>query len=79
LTPNKQAIIARAQRAAELLEHPAFRECLEELEARFVDQWKSSRPDGYEERERAYGRLQAVWDIRAQVKLFMDEAKLAKR
>ena len=76
---NRQQILDRAQRAKELLESAAFRECLEEMEARLCDQWRTSKPDDYDIRERAYMRLQAIWDIRAQVKLFVDEAELAKR
>ena len=76
---NPQQILDRANRAKELLEHPAFRECLAEIEANLVSQWLVSGPDDYDVRERAYQRLQAIRDIQAQVKLFMDEAKLAKR
>jgi hypothetical protein len=76
---NRQEVLDRAARAQELLAAPAFTEVLGSLEVRLKDDWASTPIHATELRERIYLQLNALYDLRAQVQLLVDEAQLAKR
>jgi len=65
LTPKE-----RADRATELFESEVWEEAYAELKNSLHAAWEASRPDDYEGRERAYNRLQALMDMRAQLQTF---------
>jgi len=77
MTPGD--IGARSDRASELLAHPAFNELMAELERHYIEGWRRTAYDDEKQREQMFRRLQALYDIKAQLELFVHEGTLARK
>ena len=77
MTPAE--IGARSARASELLAHPAFSEVMSALESSYIEGWRRTAYDNDKLREQMWRRLQALYDIKAQLELFVHEGTLSKK
>jgi hypothetical protein len=68
-------------RAAEELMSPGstLNEALKELQDRYTNEWKDSKVDEVEKREKAYMAITAIEDIKTQLQTYIDRATYAQR
>lgn len=64
-----------AAAAGVLLRDPAFKAACEKTEEKYVSAWKLSTPMAHEEREAAYHRLKALYDVIANIRSFFETAQ----
>lgn len=77
MTPAE--IGARSARASELLAHPAFADLMSQLERSYIESWRRTAYDDDKTREQMFRRLQALYDIKAQLELFVHEGTLTRK
>ena len=68
-------------REAEELMSPGstLNEALKELQDRYTNEWKESKVDEVEKREKAYMAITAIEDIKTQLQTYIDRATYAQR
>lgn len=68
-------------REAEELMSPGstLNEALKELQERYTNEWKDSKVDEVEKREKAYMAITAIEDIKTQLQTYIDRATYAQR
>lgn len=68
-------------REAEELMSPGstLNEALKELQDRYTNEWKDSKVDEVEKREKAYMAITAIEDIKTQLQTYIDRATYAQR
>jgi antirestriction protein len=68
-------------REAEELMSPSstLNEALKELQERYTNEWKDSKVDEVEKREKAYMAITAIEDIKTQLQTYIDRATYAQR
>jgi hypothetical protein len=54
-------------------------EALKELQERYTNEWKDSKVDEVEKREKAYMAITAIEDIKTQLQTYIDRATYAQR
>lgn len=69
--------MGKGQAAKELLEHPAFKAATETLEADYTRWWRDSAPGEDEIRRQAYYRLQALDDLRRELRIALENGRMA--
>jgi len=77
---NKRKAVDRGRKAAALLTlDSVVMEAFQELEERYTTQWKSSKVDESDKREKAYMALVALDDLKTQLQTYADRGKYAER
>lgn len=71
MNPNE-----RARLAGEILRNEVFTEAFRTLEQALIGEWKASLPEKWKDREATYMKLQALMDIEAQLRNFVDTAAM---
>lgn len=68
-------------RVAEELMSPgsALTEALKELQERYTNDWKNSKVNEVEQREKAYMAILAIEDLKTQLQTYTDRATYAQR
>jgi hypothetical protein len=68
-------------REAEELMSPGstLNQALKELQDRYTNEWKDSKVDEVEKREKAYMAITAIEDIKTQLQTYIDRATYAQR
>jgi predicted phosphoribosyltransferase len=69
----------RGQRAAVLLNNETLIEAFTALEARYTSDWKNSKVDEVDKRNQSYANLTALEDLKTQLRLFVDDGKIASK
>lgn len=75
MTPEEE--VARAARAAAILEDPLVVDALDAMRASALSAWENSTPDDTTGRERAWHRMRAVNEFRAHLQSHVDTGKMA--
>jgi hypothetical protein len=70
--------ISRGQQAKELMEHPLFREAVETLRTRYMDEWAASPVRDPEGREKIWMLQKSLSAVESHVKEVMETGKLAR-
>lgn len=63
--------------AQSLLDNEVFCAAVERIESRCVAQWRGTFPDDVEEREAAYHLLQALDQLRTELRIILDNGAIA--
>lgn len=69
--------IEAGERAKALLDDPTLQEVFERLDAKFVDAWRNCRPDDQEGREKLYWAMQGLEYVRRELRIMLDNGKVA--
>ena len=79
LTTKRRRSSARGKRATDLVLDPTLQEAFDEIERKYLMEWKSSKPDDLATRERAYVATQMIEDIKTQLQIYIDQGRLADK
>jgi hypothetical protein len=69
------AVIAKGQRAAELLENTTLLEALDTLEADAINRWRNSMSRDIDGREALYATMQGIEALRVSLSAWVEAAK----
>ena len=71
---SRSAILERGRAAAELLEpNSVVMEALKELQDRYTNEWKTSKVEEVDKRERAFLQMLAIDDLKTQLQTYADQ------
>jgi hypothetical protein len=70
--------LARAAQAERLLQDTILQDAVNAVTAKYEKQWRDSKPDEDEKRERAYLALRALSDLMREIERHIVTGKLAK-
>lgn len=77
---DRHHVLERGRFAAELLESGSVvMEALKDLQDRYTNEWKTSKVDEVEKREKAYQALLAIDDLKTQLQTYADRATFVQR
>lgn len=65
-----------SRRATELKDDPVIIEIFANLEARYINDWRSSQPADIQKRESAYARIAALEDIKGRLNSIANAPKV---
>lgn len=71
--------VERGSRAAALLGDETLINAFEALEALYTSDWKTSKVDEVAKRAQAYSSLRALDDLKTQLRVFVDNGKIAAK
>lgn len=77
MSPEEE--IARAARAAAIIEDPLVVDALDAIRSAALHAWENSAPHDTEGRERAWHRLRAANEFRANLQSHVDTGKMAAK
>jgi hypothetical protein len=60
MTDPNTAVAHRAREAQFILEHPLFRDAIQSVRDRIMREWRSTKPEEVDVRERSYQALRAL-------------------
>ena len=69
----------KGMQAKELLENPIMAEAFVELERRYMEAWRQSKPADQEERERLWLAVGILGEIKRHLRIVVDTGAMAKR
>lgn len=77
---DRHHVLERGRFAAELLESGSVvMEALKDLQDRYTNEWKTSKVEEVEKRERAYQAILAIDDLKTQLQTYADRATFVQR
>lgn len=77
---DRRQVLDRGRLAAELLDGDSVvMEALKDLQDRYTNEWKTSKVEEVEKRERAYQALLAIDDLKTQLQTYADRATYVQR
>jgi hypothetical protein len=77
LTQEAQAAISRQQQAEWILDHPLFKEALQELEQRYFEKWINQPDLTKEEREEIWRMVKAMQHLKGLMKEYIAKGQQA--
>lgn len=69
----------KGMQAKELLENPIMAEAFAELERRYMEAWRQSKPSDQEERERLWLAVGILGEIQRHLRVVIDNGAIANR
>jgi hypothetical protein len=69
--------LARGQNAQRLMDDPIIQSALHDMEAMYINDWKTSTVDDVVKRERAFASISVLQDFKAALQSYVDTGKLA--
>lgn len=71
--------VERGSKAAALLGDETLLAAFDALEALYTSDWKNSKVDEVEKRAQAYSSLRSLDDLKTQLRVFVDNGKIAAK
>jgi len=69
--------LVRGQNAQRLMDDPIIQSALHDMEAMYINDWKTSTVDDVVKRERAFASISVLQDFKAALQSYVDTGKLA--
>jgi hypothetical protein len=77
---DRRQVLERGRLAAELLDGDSVvMEALKDLQDRYTNEWKTSKVEEVEKREKAYMAILAIDDLKTQLQTYADRATYVQR